>query len=998
MRTILFAWFLLWAIPSAQAWQLPIDSWVEKLESGNRAEIREARDGFEKLARIEKNNPNAVVFAEQKIAWCDFYLGNRIQARKRLSDLIGKFPNHPFRRNVERDLGNICEIEWRSQDARLHLTKAIALAKPLVTAGQLSPVELANIQIIQGTNYVILGQNVLAKQELEAAQTLLQPLKEHDARANLLLVNCTNQLSSLKERQSRIFEAIEDNEKKLTEMQAIPMPTRDSVEREFSCHTGLARISRDLTRFHDAENHHALAETLLAKSKITLGEFHHDRHREELEIAKAELQIEMVKVAFEKAGFDNKLLKELEKADNLVAEARRLHDRVTKEKTKESATTLIARGAIHKLRGQLYSADRKRQQAQTEYKHALNDYSAAYQIFLCLLEDPNLDNLLEIQRDQLWLENQLGNGQKALQMARRIWKVYQKRPNQVQSMPIHQELIELESQFGNLNQAQFHAQEHRTLANQRLLEYAQGLTAAAQQTFFHRWYDPGFQAGLRVAVDDGIKGPQAPVWLEKSAQWVINSKAKSAEVLASSSQHARNVPPLQAAIERQSYLLYGQPAGNVQDQLLELESEKGALLEKQFKAFKPLPVIPFTVNDLKESLQPGELLIDIVCVKDADNRPSDYYAWLHNAGKNSPVRLVHLGKADVLEPLVADLVNRLETSNLSLRTEADLQQAAQAEADLQKKLLGPLSRQLLLPIWNAAGKKRKWIISPDGELWNLPWAAFLLPNGDYAIEELTIRYAISARDVVQRKPKPAVLGPPVLLTRPDFNKNPFAPQKGTFRKNRMIGLVDIGRSLESELKKKHPNVKLWQRANASKANVLGMQRPPKTLYLGTHGQFLVPKNVRVDDPFLCSFIGLSSYNVLPTVAPIKPSLPGVLTAAEVLLANLEGCELVVLAGCQTGRGIANYGHSSSSLRHAFHLAGARAVVSTQWSVLNDPTNALMMEFMRAAQAPGKEKAEALRETQIKLIRSLEDGFPNHRGKGKFHSHPVFWAAFSISGF
>ena len=72
-----------------------------------------------------------------------------------------------------------------------------------------------------------------------------------------------------------------------------------------------------------------------------------------------------------------------------------------------------------------------------------------------------------------------------------------------------------------------------------------------------------------------------------------------------------------------------------------------------------------------------------------------------------------------------------------------------AEKILQDVCLRQLSSLVLEPIRAQVGGKKRWVISPDGPLWTIPWAALLLPDDRYAIDELAIRYAVSGRDLVR---------------------------------------------------------------------------------------------------------------------------------------------------------------------------------------------------------------------------------------------------------
>jgi CHAT domain-containing protein len=97
----------------------------------------------------------------------------------------------------------------------------------------------------------------------------------------------------------------------------------------------------------------------------------------------------------------------------------------------------------------------------------------------------------------------------------------------------------------------------------------------------------------------------------------------------------------------------------------------------------------------------------------------------------------------------------------------------------------------------------------------------------------------------------------------------------------------------------------------------------------------------------------------------------------------------VLASCAAGREELSYGQSPANLRHAFHLAGARAVVSALWSINDRATQDLMEPFMESVCASSVDKANSLREAQQQSIRYLR--------MYRDHAHPYYWAGFTISG-
>jgi CHAT domain-containing protein len=110
---------------------------------------------------------------------------------------------------------------------------------------------------------------------------------------------------------------------------------------------------------------------------------------------------------------------------------------------------------------------------------------------------------------------------------------------------------------------------------------------------------------------------------------------------------------------------------------------------------------------------------------------------------------------------------------------------------------------------------------------------------------------------------------------------------------------------------------------------------------------------------------------------------GCLLAREVLEQRWNA-DLVVLSACQTARGRKAGGEGILGMSWACLVAGARQVVATQWSVRDDSTRALMVQFHRELLA-GKSPAEALRQAQVFVMRQGEWAAPYH------------WAGFVLIG-
>ena len=111
---------------------------------------------------------------------------------------------------------------------------------------------------------------------------------------------------------------------------------------------------------------------------------------------------------------------------------------------------------------------------------------------------------------------------------------------------------------------------------------------------------------------------------------------------------------------------------------------------------------------------------------------------------------------------------------------------------------------------------------------------------------------------------------------------------------------------------------------------------------------------------------------------------GLLTGLEAAHLNLHGTGLVILSACLSLVGDIHAGEGAMSLRRAFSIAGAQAVLASHWRVSDQATQALMQNFTAHWQS-GMSRTAALRKAQLEL-RQSED-----------HASPFFWAAFTLTG-
>jgi CHAT domain-containing protein len=81
------------------------------------------------------------------------------------------------------------------------------------------------------------------------------------------------------------------------------------------------------------------------------------------------------------------------------------------------------------------------------------------------------------------------------------------------------------------------------------------------------------------------------------------------------------------------------------------------------------------------------------------------------------------------------------------------------------------------------------------------------------------------------------------------------------------------------------------------------------------------------------------------------------------------------------------GEGVSGLRQAFHLAGARSVLASLWSISDNSTATLMDDFA-SKWSNDQSVADAFAEAQRSLIAKLR--------KANKSAHPYHWAAFAIT--
>jgi CHAT domain-containing protein/tetratricopeptide (TPR) repeat protein len=562
------------------------------------------------------------------------------------------------------------------------------------------------------------------------------------------------------------------------------------------------------------------------------------------------------------------------------------------------------------------------------------------------------------------------------------------------------------------------------------------LSEPEQLAFFRARHLLSFHAALSL----GLARRDDPAVTVRSAGWVVNGKAVTQEALAERALLARDsADPGLRAIARDllgcrnqlAALTFASPRPGqeaVRQRRLERLAARERVLAKQLTqaAGHSARAEPWVeLDEVRRAIPADAVLIEIARVvpfrfgskgREVQWQQPRYVAWVIPPAGKGAVQMTDLGEAEVIDAMVRAVRQTLQQAPAAIRREGE----ANCEQELHTHL-ETLAQRVLRPLAGPLGRARRWLVSPDGLLWLVPWEALPLPDGSYAIERHPISYLVSGRDLVGR-PVKVRTAPPLVLADPDYDLEPVraraeARRLGadqTFsqevrstalagrlpRALRLPGTAAEARAIVPRLKAyAGAEPRLYTEKQALEG-VFKAARRPRVVVLSTHGFFLEDQEARPprrlsrgaagggwENPLLRCGLLLAGCNNRERLREATGE-DGVLTGLEVVGCDLRGCELVVLSACETGLGQLQVGEGVAGLRQAFQLAGARAVVASLWQVRDRDTALLMSDFF-AALAAGKDKAEALRAAQLTRIKARRSRYKA--------AHPFFWAAFTLTG-
>lgn len=398
----------------------------------------------------------------------------------------------------------------------------------------------------------------------------------------------------------------------------------------------------------------------------------------------------------------------------------------------------------------------------------------------------------------------------------------------------------------------------------------------------------------------------------------------------------------------------------------------------------------------------------------ANAAPAKYLAWVIPPAGHGEVKLVDLGPCAAIDAAIAAARKPLLAAREAILDVGE----AEAEKALQKELAA-LSAKLLDPLRPYVASSRHWILSPDGNLWLVPWSALLVEKDKYLVESHATSLVVSGRDLVELAGRKASGNPSLVLADPDFDLSESASKPGEAPSQAPLAAADDRRTQATRSAAVRSAVSTsWQRlpGTAQEAKELEPKLAaytgstidlrtgrdasetairdawqPRVAVLSTHGYFLdrSPESgsTTLQSPLVRCGLVLAGANRRATAASDSPD-DGILTGLEIIGADLRGTELVVLSACETALGEVRAAEGVAGLRQAFQLAGAQSVLASLWRVPDADTAQLMVDFYERLAATG-DKSVAIREAQLALL-------DRHRKTTK-SGHPYYWGAFTLTG-
>ena len=372
--------------------------------------------------------------------------------------------------------------------------------------------------------------------------------------------------------------------------------------------------------------------------------------------------------------------------------------------------------------------------------------------------------------------------------------------------------------------------------------------------------------------------------------------------------------------------------------------------------------------------------------------------WQWKDERYMAITLNSRGEINIFDLGLSERINK-KISNAVFSTEQSLADAQYLWDELRQIIFKPLEYELK--------KSKTLFISPDSEFNRIPFAALRNSrNSKYLSEEYNLRLLTTGREILKLSEKSDLnKNKSLVIANPRFDlEQNLEKDKNYFSLNntqkRSIDLKSYNWGNLPATKKEGEFIANLIDADLltdEKATVIAIQNSisPKILHIASHAFYLpnqekkisIKKNknlniFKLDNPLLRSGIVLAGANQ----TKVNPIDDGYLTSLEASKLDLNKTELIVISGCESGKGDIMSGEGVYGLKRALAVAGARSSLLSLWKV-NDQATAAFMESFYTKLLNKQDRASALALTQKE--------FRNHPVEA--WRHPNVWAAFQLSG-
>jgi CHAT domain-containing protein/Tfp pilus assembly protein PilF len=508
------------------------------------------------------------------------------------------------------------------------------------------------------------------------------------------------------------------------------------------------------------------------------------------------------------------------------------------------------------------------------------------------------------------------------------------------------------------------------------------------------------EARTHEAYQRKLTGPMKDIWNTRTEKLSLLAKLiqpipekKENSTLAEQVARSKLIKTIQKEIE------------NLERQLKnEASSELGVMVQSRV-----------TLKDITTAMPDRSALLEFVRIQDFNFSTSKtpwgmprYIVFILR--KNGTINMVDLGNTGYINMYIQPALQGIRWAT---------ENATEALYELGTTIWAPLEYYL--------DDIERIIISPDGLINLIPFAAILDTNWQYLIEKYTISYVTSGRDLIP-SPRKQHIGEHqlVLAADPDYDSQESirndsgeaVPRGGLyFPMKRLKGTLKEAEIVPPLVPIDDTRKKIITGKEATKDAILNTVNPG-ILHLATHGFYNSENMSGITSkplPFSEMMDGMIDYyNKKAHPEPSQPQLTsrrnrtltesglalaganlagkdpnntnGLLTGLEITSMELSGTEMVVLSACDTGFGEYIPGEGIFGLRRAFALAGAKNLVMSLWLVSDQWTMKQMKMFYRNLQK--MPPADALREAQLKTIEALEEWCA---------PLPRLWAPFIVQG-